>query len=296
MKITVHGSAASAPTPARGMPAISVSINGEVLLLDCGEGTQRQMMKHGVSYAKVKAILISHLHLDHFLGVFGLLETLRLSGRQEPLHLFGPKGSSSVFGNNAILRIHELDSMPENSPTKKIFDLEGHAISAFPVKHSKNRDCFGFVVEQLSYVRFHEAKAKKAGLKGPMFKEIQKNGELKIGKKTVKLQDITYLQKGKRIVYTGDTEYCEGVVFASTSADLLIHESTFCEDKKDEAKEKNHSTAKEAAQAAKKAKASHLLLTHISGRYSDGKPLLDEASAVFKGKITVAKDGLQIEI
>lgn len=278
------------------MPAISVSINGSVLLLDCGEGTQRQMMRHGVSYAKVKAIFVSHLHLDHFLGVFGLLETLRLSGRGEKVDLFGPKGSSSVFGTNAILRLHELESMPEGAPPKKISEFDGHAVFAFPVKHVSGRDCFGFAVEQLSYVRFHEAKAKKAGLKGQMFTEIQKKGELKIGKKTIKLQAITYLQKGKKVVYTGDTEYCEGVVSASSNADLLIHESTFCSDKVDEAKSKNHSTAADAARAAKKAKVSQLLLTHISGRYSDAKPLLQEASAIFKGKTAVAKDGLEIEV
>lgn len=294
LSVTFHGTAASSPTPSRGLPAISVQADGDVLLLDCGEGTQRQMMLHGVSYAKVKAIFISHLHLDHFLGVFGLLETLRLSGRAEPVELFGPRGSNAVFGSKGMLKIHEI-SPPASAPAI-IYEFGGYRVLAFPVSHGPRVDAFGYIVEQKPYVRFHEDKAKKAGLKDAMFTEIQKTGELKIGKKIVRMQDITYIQKGKKIIYAGDTMQCGAIADAAAGADLLIHESTFCLDKKDEAKEKYHSTASDAAKIAKKAKVSHLALTHISGRYSDDAPLLEEASKIFKGKISVAKDGMKIEI
>lgn len=297
MSVTVHGCSASAPTPERGMPAISVQIGGDVLLLDCGEGTQRQMMRHGVSYAKVYAILISHLHLDHFLGVFGLAETLRLSGRDEPLNVFGPRGSKGTFGISKILTVREFEA-EKDSPTIPLFDLPSHthSVSAFPVSHGQRVGAFGYIIRQKPYLRFHEEKAKKAGLKGAMFTEIQEKGELKIGKKTLKLSDLTYEQPGKKIVYTGDTVFCKSVIEAAHGADLLIHDCTFAHDLSEEAKEKFHSTAKEAGIAAHKAKAKRLLLTHISSRYADPSALVEEAKKEFSGEVIAAKDGLKIEI
>ncbi len=303
MNITVLGSAASVPTPERSLPAISVQIEGDVILLDCGEGTQRQMMKLGVSYAKVQAVFISHLHLDHFLGLFGLYETLRLNGRTAPLHVFGPRGTAAIFRERPLLQIHEI-GMPGRGREEKalvadgktpIFSLHEHDVFCVPVMHGKGKEAFGFVVRQQQRRRFYEEKAKGLGLKGPMFSQIQKEGKLKVGKKTVKLADVTYVQLGSALSYSGDTQYSEAFVKASAGVDLMIHEATFDESQREAADEKFHSTAADAAKAASKAKAKRLLLFHVSGRYQEDAPLLDEAKKHF-ASVEVAHDGAKIQI
>lgn len=285
-EVTMLGTASAVPTIQRSLPSIAVRHEGDVFLLDCGEGTQRQMMRFGVSYMKVKAIFITHLHLDHFLGAFGLIETMRLNGRKEKLSVYGPRGSSAVFGKKEFLEVVEIDA-------KFSADFGDFAVSAFPTLHS--RDSLGFVFEEKERRRFHEEKAKSLGLRGPMFTQIMQKGELSVGGKKVKLKDVTYVQAGKKLAYSGDTAPSAAVARAAKGADLLIHEATFCEDRKSEAAEAKHSTASQAAATAKKAGAKRLLLTHISGRYLDTKPMLEEAKAVFPETL-VAEDGLKLSV
>ncbi|MCX8194723.1 MAG: ribonuclease Z [Candidatus Micrarchaeota archaeon] len=286
-EITFLGTSAAVPTLERNLSAIAVRREGEIYLLDCAEGTQRQMMRFGLSFMKVRAIFISHLHLDHFLGVFGLMETMRLNGRQEILSIYGPKGTRAVIGKGGnFVQVHEID---ENFSC----DFGEFAVSSFKTKHEGLS--LGYCLEEKEKRRFYEDKAKKLGIKGPMFSEIAKKGSLKVGGRVVKLEEITYVQKGKKICYTGDTLPCENTVLAAKGADLLIHEATFGEDKKEEAEESWHSTARQAAQVAKKAKAKRLVLTHISGRYKSPLGLLEEARAVFKDT-AVAEDGLKLEV
>jgi len=294
MDITILGSAASTPTPSRGLPAIAVRVDGDILLLDCGEGTQRQMMKMGVSYSKVAAIFISHLHLDHYLGVFGMLETLRLNGRTGQIPLFGPIGSARVFARSKLLDIHEIE--PSASALKKpLFSLHEHDVYAFQVSHGAGEESYGFKIEERPRRRFHEKEAHAAGLKGSMFSEIQKKGSLKLGSKTIKLDSISYLQDGKKLVYSGDTIYSKTLVKAAENADLLIHDSTFDESSRELAKERSHATAGDAARAAKEANAKQLLLFHIGGRFHDTAPLLAEAKAVFANTLA-AEDGMKITL
>jgi len=298
MDATILGSAASAPTGRRNLPSTAVRIEGDILLLDCGEGTQRQMMQLGLSYAKVKAIFVTHLHLDHFLGIFGLGETLRLSGAAERIDIFGPVGLERFlysFGRRELFHVHEL-SKKDCSFQKPIFSLNGHDVFAFEVSHGKKMNAFGYLVRGRERIRFYEKKAKAAGLQGPQFSQIQNGGELKIGAKTVLLKDISYVQGGKSICYSGDTQYCKNTITAAKNCDLLIHEATFDESRRALADEKFHSTASDAAKIAKEAGVKLLLLTHIGGKYSsDEKPLLDEAKKIFKNTL-VAKDGMKLEL
>lgn len=285
-EVTMLGTSSATPTVRRGMPAIAVRRDGDVFLLDCGEGTQRQMMLYGISYMKVKAIFITHLHMDHFLGVFGLVETMGLNGRTEKLSIYGPRGSKAVFGKKSFTEIIEIGE-------SFTLDAGEFSVSAFPTGHSQ--DSFGFVLEEKSRLRFYEDKAKAAGLRGPMFTQIMRKGSLKVNGKTVKLKDVTYEQPGKKVVYTGDAVPCAAVAKAAKGADLLIHESTFCSDRTAEAKEAKHSTALQAAQVAKKAGVKILLLTHISGRYPDPSPVLEDARAAFPSA-QVAQDGTRLEV
>lgn len=294
MDITILGSAASTPTPDRSLPAIAVRIDGDILLLDCGEGTQRQMMRLGVSYAKISAIFISHLHLDHYLGVFGMLETLRLNGRTNQIPLFGPIGSARVFARSKLLDIHEIE--PSAAALKKpLFSINEHDVYAFQVQHGAGEESYGFKIVERPRRRFHEQKAHTAGLKGSMFTEIQKKGSIKIGAKTIKLDDISYMQEGKKLVYSGDTIYCKALIKAAEGADLLIHDSTFDETQRELADERSHATAADAAKAAKESGAKQLMLFHIGGRFHDTTPLLQEAKAIFSNTL-VAEDGLKLTL
>ncbi len=285
-EVTMLGTASAVPTIQRSLPAIAVRRDGDVFLLDCGEGCQRQMMRFSVSYMKVKAIFITHLHLDHFLGAFGLIETMGLNGRKEKLTIYGPKGSGAVFGRKDFLEVVEIDE-------KFSLDMGEFAVSSFATAHS--RDSLGFVFEEKERRRFYDEKAKSLGLKGPMFTQIMQKGELSVGGKKIRLKDVTYPQPGKKLAYSGDTAPSAAVARAAKGADLLIHEATFGEDRLEEAREAKHSTASQAAQTAKKAGAKKLLLTHMSGRYLDTRPLLEEAKKKFEN-VLVAKDGLKLTV
>jgi ribonuclease Z len=285
-ELTVLGTSSAMPTPERSLSCIAVRKDGEIFLLDCGEGSQRQMMRFSVSYMKIRAIFITHLHLDHFLGAFGLLETLRLNGRKEKLTIYAPRGAAGVFGRKEFLEVKEIGG-------KWSGDFGGFTVSSFATKHPGG--ALGFVLEEKEKVRFHEEKAHALGLKGPMFSEIQKKGKLTIAGKAVKLKDVTYTQPGKKIVFSGDSAPCAALAKAAKGADLLIHESTFGSDKAAEAKETSHSTAQDAAACAKKAGAKRLLLTHFSGRYADTSQLLAEAKAIFPA-VDAANDGMKLEV
>jgi len=285
IEITVLGTAAAMPTIRRSLPSIAVRRDGDIFLFDCGEGTQRQMMRFGLSYMKVRAIFLSHLDLDHFLGIFGLLETMKLNNRTEKLSVCGPPGTKAAIGRKEFLEITEFGEGFAAA-------FGGFSIRAFPVKHKPHS--FGFVFEEEEKVRFFEDKARAAGLSGQMFSEIAEKGALKVGGKIVKLRDITYRQAGKKLVYTGDTAPCSEVAKVSKGADLLIHDCTFGSDREEEAKETQHSTAKDAAKTAKKAGAKKLILTHFSGRYADTSALLAEARAIFQETLA-AEDGMRLE-
>ncbi|MCX8197784.1 MAG: ribonuclease Z [Candidatus Micrarchaeota archaeon] len=285
-EITFLGTASAVPTIARNLPSIAVRHEGDFFLLDCGEGTQRQMLMHGVSCMKVKAIFISHPHLDHLTGVSGLVETMALGGRTEPLAIYCPKEASRFFVKKNFVQIVEIGG-------HLTWDFGKFEARAFPNLHTK--PSFGFVFEEKEKIRFFEQKAKAAGIRGPMFSEIMRKGEIAVGGKKIKLKDVTYRQAGKKIVYSGDTAPCQAVAKAAKDADLLIHEATFCSDRQEEAKKSRHSTAIQAAEVAKKAGAKKLALTHISARYPDPSAILAEAKQVFENCI-VAEDGMKIKI
>ncbi|MEM3030531.1 MAG: ribonuclease Z [Candidatus Micrarchaeia archaeon] len=290
IRLVFLGTSAAVPSPARNPSALALKVEGDVFLFDCAEGTQRQMMRNNVSYAKVKAILITHHHADHFLGIPGLVYTLSLNGRKEPLFVFGPRGTSALI--DALLKVEGREFVQARDIDEHfVYRGEGFAIRAFPTSHS--RGSLGFVFEENERRRFDKAKADAAGLKGRMFTDLEKKGELTVKGKRVRYEEVTYPVKGKKIVYTGDTLACEEVVEAARDADILIHDATFSSDMKEEALEKKHATARDAAAAARRAGVRRLILTHISNRYDDAKPLLDEAKAVFENT-EVAFDGMEV--
>jgi len=288
MEIIVLGSSGSIPTKQRNLPSIALKYEGEILLFDCGEGTQRQLMKYNLSYAKVSKIFLSHLHLDHCLGVFGILETANLIKKQKPIQIFGPPGTKKMFGHYRLAEITEIKGK------KTILKEKNYTISTFNLKHNIPT-CLAYIFQEKNKIKFFEKKAKAKGINGPLFTEIQKKKKLKIKGKVVKLSDISYEKQGKKLVFVSDTLPLKTTITASKGADLLIHEATYLNSLKKEAKENFHSTTTQAAEIAKKAKAKQLLLFHISQRHRNNTEIEKEAQKVFKNSIC-AKDGLKIEI
>lgn len=293
LNVTFLGTSGAVPSAHRAMPAIALKYD-KLFLWDCGEGCQREMMRNGIGYGGVEAIFITHLHLDHVMGVFGLIETVRMNTEREKITIFAPEGfermlagiSPTMGWEPSFLDIREMKE-------GELYKGKDYTISGFHVKHQK-REAFGLVFQEDNKNKFHETKAKKLGLKGRMFKEIQEKGKVKIGKKVVKLEDVSWVRKGMKVVYSGDSIYDEGIAKIAKDADLLIHDSTFGDDLKDEAEMRGHATAKEAATIAKKAKVKQLVLTHIGARYR-GPELEAEAKKVFK-KSVCAKDGMKVEL
>ncbi|MEM4137314.1 MAG: ribonuclease Z [Candidatus Anstonellaceae archaeon] len=293
--LTVLGSGASIPTSQRSLSSYALSYEGKLFLFDCGEGTQRQLMNFSLSYAKINAIFISHLHLDHFLGLFGLLQTIKLSGLNNKVLVFAPKEMKKFFDlfevDPNIAQLVELNN--KKNPIHTFKNLEFYA---YPSKFHGNIDSYIFFAKEKDKICFYEKKAKEMGLRGHLFREIQKKGSIIINKKRIYLKDVSYIKKGKSILYLGDGRYSTSLASKFKGVDLIIHDCTFDDSLEDLAKERFHSTASMAANFAKKAQAKKLLLTHISARYSkDPSILLNQAKKIF-GESILAADGLKIDL
>jgi ribonuclease Z len=276
-----------------------VTREGESLLFDCGEGTQRQMMRYGASFAFTD-VFFSHFHADHFLGLIGLVRTLGLQGREEPMRLFGPKGAKRILAAALGLGV-ERGGFPievvEVEPGDELARKD-YAIRAYAVEHGGG--ALGYVlVEQDRLGRFHPETAVELGVpEGPLWGKLQRGQAVTLPDgRTVGPEAIVGPPRpGRKLVITGDTRPCAATIEIAQGADLLVHEATFGEEEAERALETQHATAKEAAQVAKMAGVRRLVLTHLSARYSrDPSPLLEEARAVFP-ETAVAKDGMLVEI
>jgi len=288
IKVVVLGSSAAVPSVNRNLSSVGLRFNGDVYLFDCGEGTQRQMMRFGLSYAKVRCIFVSHSHADHIVGIAGLAQTLDMIGRKEPLLIFCPRGSHHHI--EALLSIGNYcyEISVNEVGEGKVFEGEGFTVSAFEVRHS--RPTLGYIFKQSDRRNFNERKCKSLGIKGRMFGELERKGEITIGGKTVKYEDVSTVKPGIKIVYAGDCLPSESTVLAAKEADLLLHEATYASDKAKEAEENMHSTAAQAAEIALRAGAKKLVLVHLSGRYKTTEQHLKEAREIFTNS-DVAEDG-----
>jgi len=272
---------------------------GESLLFECGEGTQRQMMRYGASFA-LSDIFFTHFHADHYLGLIGLVRTLGLQGRTEPMRFFGPKGAKRNLGAAMAMGM-ERTTFPweiievEAGDTLARGDYE---IRTWPCEHGGGAIGYA-LVEHDRLGRFDPDRARELGVpEGPLWGKLQRNQSVTLEDGTVVTPEtiVGLPRSGRKLVYTGDTRPCAATIAAAAGADLLIHEATFAEEEAERARETLHSTAKEAAEVARAAGARKLALTHLSARYSrDPSPLLVEAREIFPGTV-IAKDGLEIDI
>jgi len=300
LSIRLLGTSASRPTVERNVSSLVVLREGETLMFDCGEGTQRQMMRYGVSFS-LEDIFFTHMHADHLLGVVGLIRTMALQGRHERLRLWGPRGSSRVL-NRAESLGFERATFPveiiELEAGEKV-DRQSYSIRAFPVEHRGSSSIGYALVEEDRKGRFNPDLARELGIpEGPLWGQIHRG-------KAITLDDGRVIEPsvlvgpqrpGRTVVITGDTRPCAGTIEASKNADLLIHEATFGDEEAERAIETGHSTAREAARIAHDANVRQLLLTHFSARYArDAFELLREAQQLHSQTL-IGKDGMEVDV
>jgi len=299
LSVTFLGTSAARPTVERNVSALALVREGETLLFECGEGTQRQMMRYGVSFA-LSEIFFTHFHADHFLGVIGLIRTLGLQVRTEPMVLYGPKGAKKLLGQAIQLGVERVPFEIEIRELKpgEVAQRDAYDICVFGTEHGGGS--VGYALREHERPgRFDPDKARAAGVpEGHLWGKLQRGETVGLpdGRSVTADGIVGPKRPGRVIVFTGDTRPCAAVVDAAQGADLLIHEATFGEEEKERAKETGHSTAREAAQVALAAKARRLVLSHVSARYSiSADELVKEAREVFR-ETTVAKDGMTVEV
>lgn len=297
MEIIFLGTSSAIPTSHRNHSAIAIKSFGEILLFDCGEGTQRQMYRAKLSPMKVNKIIITHFHGDHILGLPGMIQTMGFRGRTESLNLYGPPGlyelTEHIMGLGYFsipfkININEIDD-------GVIFEEENYMIKCCRTDHTIPN--LAYCIYEKRLPKFLREKALEHGVKpGPDFAKLHKGVQVKVGNKIVKPEYVLgNKRKGRKIVYSGDTRPCKQMVKFAKDADVLIHESTFEGQYEDKAYETGHSTVSQAARIAKKAEVKKLILTHLSTRYKETDSLKRESKEIFENSM-VAEDLMRIQV
>ena len=285
------GTAGSSPSPRRGLPATLVRRGGDRLLIDCGEGTQRQLMR-SVGLVELEELFITHFHADHVLGLPGMLKTYGLRQRERPLTVYGPRGLGRLFGTLApvIGRLTFEVELEELEPNEQL-ERDGYRIAAFEVDHGGRGLGYALVEDPRPGV-FDPERARQLGVTpGPDFGRLQ-GGEVVNGVRPD--QVMGEARAGRTVVLSGDTAPCDMTRLVAWEADLLVHEATFMEEDAERASETRHSTAAGAAGIAAAAEVTMLALTHVSPRYS-GAQVRDEARERF-ANVVVPRDFDRIEV
>ncbi len=300
LRFTFLGTSAAQPTIHRNLSGLAVKADQDLLLFDCGEGTQRQMVRFGTGFT-VDAVFFTHFHADHYLGIIGFLRTLGMGGREHAMKLYGPPPAKRLLHQAIHLGTERLDFPVEIHELRDgdVIDRGSYAIRAIQVEHRVN--ALGYALEEVERPgRFDLEKAKALGVTpGPEFGKLQRGQEVTLADgRVVKPADVLGEPRpGRKVVISGDTRPCAKLVAAAKGADLLIHESTFSDDEQARALETRHSTSREAARVAREAEVRRLILTHLSSRHDvEHSRLLAQARDEYKGPVEVAFDGLTFEL
>lgn len=298
ISITVLGTSGAAPTIDRGLPSVAVRVSGNLMLIDCGEGTQRQMMRFGTGF-DVKDVFFTHLHLDHFMGIVSFLWVQNMTQRTEGINLFCPVSEAETLRQaikiaGSINFPVEINELADGDIVRR----DGYSVTAFSVHHG--RPALGYSINEDSKPGvFNVAEARRLGVpSGPMFGLLQKGKSVTLsdGRVINPSQVMGEARRGAKVVISGDTTPCENTINAASGADVLIHESTFIDGEEDRASKLGHSTSRQAAEVAKKSGSKRLILTHFSKRHSDDvSELVRQAKSVFEHSID-ACDGMSIKI
>ncbi len=288
IRIVFFGTGGSWPSPERNVMSIGVQIDSEVLLFDCGEGTQRQMMRTNMSFMKIKRIFITHYHGDHFLGLAGLIQTMALNDRKEPLEIYGPERTVDIltryfsigyYSTTFPIKLYELEG-------NEILDFGDYTISTLRTKHPV--PSLAYSIKEKDMPRIDRNKAKSLKLNSKILEKLRREGEIEYRGKTIRIEDVSNGTRiGRKIVYSGDTAPMDEMINFARDASVLIHEATTESSLEDKANEYGHSSAGQAARIAKRANVDTLLLVHISPRYKDPKVIENEARKIFQNSFVV---------
>ena len=297
--VTFLGTVSGIPSKDRNHQAIILEYYSEkknTFLFDCGEGTQLQLMKSGISFMDIDRIFISHWHADHFAGLIPLIQTMNLEKRRKELKIFGPEAERFVsdivdLGYFGLRFPVKAINVPfEGSEVTKIDESDNWDIFSIPVLHTVPTVAYSF--QEKERMNIDLGKLKKLGLqRGAWLKKLKKFGKADYKGKMIKIKDVANGKSGLKVVISGDTKPCANMVKISKGSDLLIHDSTFLEE--DEGK--GHTDVKQAAKIAKKSKVKQLVLTHISRRYTDVTEMETEARKIFPNTIA-AHDFMKIKL
>jgi ribonuclease Z len=291
------GTSASAPTAQRAPTSLLVRRGGERLLVDCGEGTQRQLLRSTVGLLDVADVFLTHFHADHFLGLPGMLKTFALRGRELPITVYGPRGLKELFGSLRRIfgRLTYPCTLVELEPGD-VLERGDYALTAFAVDHGQSAVGYA-LVEAARPGRFDNETAEALGIPvGPERGALQRGESVTLpdGRTITPDAVVGPSRPGRTVVLAGDTAPARSVLEAAYRADVLVHEATFCEEERERARETLHSTAADAAELARAADVRLLVLTHLSSRYLV-RDVVEEARAVFPDTV-VPRDFDAVEI
>jgi len=300
LSVTFLGTSGSVPTPKRALPAIAIQRKDELILFDCGEGLQRQMIQANIGFHRKTKVFVTHMHGDHVLGLPGLLQTMSLLERERKLDIYGPVGIKA-FVKAIKETVQFVLTFPVNT-----YEIEDEGTVCGEKEYEIYATWVEHVIPSLAYAlvekprpgRFLPEKAKRLGVEeGPLWAKLQRGESVRLSdERVIKSEEVTSSPRpGRKIVYTGDTKPTENLAQFAEDADLLIHDATFDDELFERAQEDGHSTPSQAAETAKRARVKWLILTHLSARYRDASVLLEQAKKIFS-KVDVAEDFMKIDI
>ncbi len=300
LRLTFLGTSAAAPTLHRNVSGLAVKADADLLLFDCGEGSQRQMIRFGTGFG-VAAVFFTHFHADHYLGIIGFLRTLGMGGRTESMTLYGPPPARRVLDQALHLGVERLAFPVDIQELKggEVIKRTGYSVRAVRVDHRVN--ALGYVLEEDTKPgRFDLEQAKALGVTpGPDFGRLQRGEAVTTpaGETVRPEQVLGAARRGRKLVVSGDTRPCDSLVAAAMGADLLVHEATFSDEEQERALETRHSTGREAGRVARDARVARLVLTHFSSRHDvDPKPVLEQAKQEYSGPVEAAYDGFVLQL
>jgi len=284
------------PTKERNHSAVLISYGTEGILVDCGEGTQRQMKTAGIKPSKVTKVLISHWHGDHVLGIPGLIQTLAKNGYEKTLEIYGPKGTKGrmenmfkafSFEDQIETRIHEITK-------KRFFEGKDFFLEALPLEHNIATLGFSFIERDRRRIKINAVK--KLGIpEGPLLGKLQSGKSIIFKGKKITPEQATYVVKGNKLSFIADTVPCNNALELAMNSDILVCEATYADDLKEKAEEYKHMTSRQAGLLANQANAKKLILTHFSQRYKTLEGIESDAKDVFSNTVC-AYDFMKIKI
>ncbi len=298
MEVVFLGTSCAVPTENRGLSAVVLEYLNEHYLFDCGEGSQRQMRIAGINFMRIDHIFITHLHADHFLGLGGLIQSMDFLERTRTLNVYGPAGLEETVDGLLSLGTFEMDHMSVSVKEVKpgpVLEDELFTVSCVESEHTFNS--LAYIFEEHLKRKFLRERALSLGVpEGKLFSRLQSGESVEVGGKKI-TPDMVLSEPipGRKLVYTGDTRVCDSVLEAARGADVLIHDSTFADEEVEKTEVMAHSTARQAAELARKAKVNKLYLTHLSQRYTSPKVLESEAREVFPDSF-VAEDFMKVKV